>query len=316
MSERRPFSQLRFREVPETPRRPHPFLSLPEREVNVDARAFGSVRIRYRELGDGPPLLLVHGLMTSSYSWRYVIEPLAKRWRVVVPDLPGAGRSDHPRSVYSPEALGSFIGDFQRALGIRGCDVVGNSLGGLLCMRLALDEPDAMRALLNVHSPAFPDARLRALHVAMITPGAQAMLSMLIRRDPHRWAHANVHYRDETLKSLEEARVYGEPLSTEDGRRAFGRWLRDALAPRALTRFISDLETRRFPIPLRLVYARQDPMVPPSVGSRLAALVPGAELVWLDRASHFAQVDDPDALVAEIERFFARDAIRSASTPA
>jgi pimeloyl-ACP methyl ester carboxylesterase len=48
-------------------------------------------------------------------------------------------------------------------------------------------------------------------------------------------------------------------------------------------------------------------MVPPSVGPRLAALVPEAQLVWLDRASHFAQVDDPDALVAEIERFFLHD---------
>ena len=308
MSERRPFSQLPFRELPETPRRPHPFLGLPEREVEVSSRAFGAVRIRYRELGDGQPLLLVHGLMTSSYSWRYVVEPLAKHWRVVVPDLPGAGRSDHPRAVYSPEALGSFIGDFQRALDIHGCDVVGNSLGGLLCMRLALDEPAAVRALLNVHSPAFPDARLRALHAAMITPGSHAVLSALIRRDPLRWVHANVHYRDETLKSRQEARVYGEPLSTEDGRRAFACWLRDALAPRALARFVADLENGRFPIPLRLVYAREDPMVPPSVGPRLAALVPDAELVWLDRASHFAQVDDPEGLVAEIERFFLHDA--------
>ena len=54
---------------------------------------------------------------------------------------------------------------------------------------------------------------------------------------------------------------------------------------------------RPFPVPLSLVYAESDPMVPPSVGRDLAALVPGAELVWLREASHFAHVDAPEAFV-------------------
>jgi pimeloyl-ACP methyl ester carboxylesterase len=302
---RKPFAQLPFAEVPEAPRVAHPFLALPERELEMESRPFGRMRVRYRELGDGEPLLLVHGLMTSSYSWRYVIEPLSARWRVIVPDLPGAGRSDKPDASYALDALGAWIGEFQSAVGARGCAVVGNSLGGLLCMRLALDDPGAMSALLNVHSPAFPDARLRALHFGLSVSGSYAVLSWMIRRDLLRWAHGNVHYRDETLKSLEEARVYAEPLASEEGRRAFARWLHESLAPSGLSRFVADLRARGFPVPLRLVYAREDPMVPPSVGPRLAALVPDAELVWLEDASHFAQVDQPAALVREIHRFFA-----------
>jgi pimeloyl-ACP methyl ester carboxylesterase len=59
-------------------------------------------------------------------------------------------------------------------------------------------------------------------------------------------------------------------------------------------------------VPLQLVYARRDPMVPPSVGERLARLVPGAELAWLEAGSHFAHVDAPEALLAAALPFLER----------
>ena len=300
----RPFAQLPFEELPERPRVPHPFLELPLHAREMRSGPFGRMQVSWREKGEGPPLLLVHGLMTSGYSWRYVVEPLAERYRVIVPDLPGAGRTDKPEAAYTPEALATWIGELIRELDIHGCRVVGNSLGGYLCMRLALDEPKAMQALVNIHSPAFPNARLRALHAALSLGAGRRLLERMVRRDPVRWAHRNVHYRDGSLKSLEEAHVYGEPLSSDAGRAAFVRYMADTLAPAGFARFVSDLRRGGFPVPLLLVYAREDPMVPPATGTRLAELVPDAELVWLEDASHFAQVDQPAALVAAIEAFF------------
>ena len=70
------------------------------------------MKVHYRELGSGPPLLLVHGLMTASYSWRYVAPKLAETYRVIVPDLPGAGASDKVvGKTYSLDALGTWVGD-------------------------------------------------------------------------------------------------------------------------------------------------------------------------------------------------------------
>ena len=71
---------------------------------------------------------------------------------------------------------------------------------------------------------------------------------------------------------------------------------------RAFERALRALDGR-FPIPLRLVYARRDPMVPPSVGKRLARLLPSAEMVWLDRASHFAHVDATEPFVESVLEF-------------
>lgn len=76
----RPFAQAPFAALAEAPRRPHPYLTLGAQDVTI--RVDGEViRVRYRELGSGRPLVLVHGLMTSGYSFRYVVEPLAARER-------------------------------------------------------------------------------------------------------------------------------------------------------------------------------------------------------------------------------------------
>ncbi len=309
---RRPFEPVDYATLPEAPRRPHALSRARRETLQLNSRAFGRHRVVYRELGEGPPLLLVHGLMTSSYSFRYVIEPLARKFRVIAPDLVGAGESDKPDVSYEPQALASFIVEFVRALDIVGCRAVGNSLGGYLCLRAALSEPEIFDRLVNVHSPGVPDPRLKALASALALPGVSRALGWVVRRDPERWAHRHVHYYDETLKSREEAREYGRPLASVAGARAFVRYLSDTLSPSAVTVFVRELERRRdrgeaFPVPLLLLYARQDPMVPPRVGERLAALIPSAELKWLEDTSHFAHVDTPELFLDATRDFLAAD---------
>lgn len=306
-----PFRRGPFGELPEHPRIPHPYDEAAKQEVVVESTAFGSVQTRVVTYGPetAPPLLLVHGLMTSSYSWRYLLEPLGSSYRLYVPDLLGCGKSQAPaRGRYSGRALASFIGDLQGRLGITGCDVIGNSLGGYLCMQRALQDPRSFGRVVVVHAPALPQARLRALHLALKIPGTNRTLSHVVRRDPLRWAHRNVHYYDESLKSLEEAREYGEPLATKAGAAAFIGYLADALDPGELTTFVAELERRRdhdegFPTPLMLVYARKDPMVPAEIGPKLHRLVPKAEFHWLENSSHFAQVDSPLPLAELVTDF-------------
>ncbi|MGD0525533.1 MAG: alpha/beta hydrolase [Polyangiaceae bacterium] len=303
-----PFSRGPFEALPERPRVAHPYFDTRAEEVPVTTTALGPMRAHVRVHGSGPPLLLVHGLMTSSYSWRYVLEPLGQRFTLYVPDLPGAGRSDRPLGgPYSPEALVEWLAALQRALGIRGERVIGNSMGGYLCMRLALADPEAISRLVNVHSPGVPEARLRVLGAALAIPGAKAVLARWIRRQPLRWAHANVHYFDESLKSLEEAHEYGDPLATPDGVRAFIKYLGETMAIGPIREFHRQLAERRargqaFPVPLVHLYARRDPMVPARFGPILAEAT-GAELVWLEQASHFAHVDAVERFLPPVLAF-------------
>ena len=139
-------------------------------------------------------------------------------------------------------------------------------------------------------------------------PGIARALAWWVRRAPQRWAHRNIHYYDETLKSREEVREYGEPLSTIDGSRAFVRWASQALAPADLAQFATVLRRRlaegvAFPVPLLLLYALEDPLVDPAMGDALQGLVPSAALVRIKRSSHFAHVDTPAAVSDELLTF-------------
>jgi pimeloyl-ACP methyl ester carboxylesterase len=249
--------------------------------------------------------------MTTSYSWRYAFAPLGEHFTCYAPDLPGAGRTERANDrAHHPEALAQWLGALQRALGIRGERVIGNSMGGYLCLRLALSDPDAMSHLVCAHAPGVPEVRLLALGIALGMPGARAVLSYVIRRAPLRWAHSNVHYWDESLKSLEEAREYGDPLATRDGTTAFIKHLGETMALRPIMEFQHTLLQRRarneaFPVKTLLIYARRDPMVPPRFGPVFAERL-GAPLVWLDEGSHFAHVDALDRFLPPVLEFLTR----------
>ena len=298
-----PFRQLRFEDVPEVPAVPHRWADTTRRDITIDCEGLPPTRIAVREYGAGPPLLLVHGLMTAGYSFRYVLDLLGARHRLLIPDLPGAGRSDHPDVYLGPDVLARSIIAIVDALGIRGAPAIGNSMGGYLCMRAAMIDPGAFGRLVNLHSPGVPTARMHALRWALRLLPARWLIDRLVRRHPERWVHKNVHYYDESLKSREEHREYAAPLSLPEGRRAFYRHLRDALDVREMARFVRMLREKPFPIPLLFVYAKKDPMVPPIVGDKLHELVPSAQMIRLDAASHFAHVDAAPRFVAAIESF-------------
>ncbi len=307
---RTPFQQGRFNQLPAEPPRPHEYFSLPSEQVKLTTPGFGEHHVFLKRVGSGPPLLLVHGLMTSSYSFRYIIPQLAERFEVFAPDLPGAGRTllEGQDLNFSADSLAEWLSAFVGAVGIRGCDAVGNSLGGYLCMKAALRDHALFGRLVNLHSPARPNLRLHALHQALRVPGLQRGLSAFIRRAPERWAHRNVHYADEGLKSLEEARVYGEPLTQARGARAFISYLAEALDPRGFQELLSELEARSrrelpFPVPLLLVYSDRDPIVEPAHGDVLRRAVPSADFMRLPGVSHFPQVDAPELLLEALSAF-------------
>lgn len=300
----RPFQRMNYADVPAKPRIPHAYDRAQARDVRVTSRVMGNVRVHVRVLGSGPPLLLVHGLMTSSYSFRYILEPLAQHFQVFALDLPGAGQSDKPAApLFSAANLGVFLGEFQREMGLRGCAVLGNSLGGFISMHLALSDPEAISRLVVNHAPGIPDPRFKALKVLLSQSLVRKGLRFVVQRDVRRWIFRNVHYYDETLKSIEELDAFGQPLATAEGMHCFLKYLRETMHPAGFAEFVARLETSGLQTPTLFVYARQDPLVPPRVGETLHRLAPTSQLVWIDGTSHFTHVDSPDRMVATILPF-------------
>lgn len=139
-------SGRRYTDLPETPPVPHDFFTLPrhQRDVTVDGQP---LTLSWVEAGSGPPLLLIHGLMTSAYSWRYVAPALAKQYRVIALDLPGAGKSGAPVGLsQSPQSLATVLDAFVGALGLGKVYVVGNSMGGYVSLWWSLARPTGSSA--------------------------------------------------------------------------------------------------------------------------------------------------------------------------
>jgi pimeloyl-ACP methyl ester carboxylesterase len=300
---------------------PHPWYETRDDFVDVafvdEHGTARSVKARHKVLGNGPALVLVHGLMTSSYSWRYVLEPLSQRYRVFAVDLVGSGATDKPLDlVYSVANVARFLTAYVRAIAAEPVYLVGNSLGGLYSVRAVLDADAQARPLARrfvlMHAPGYPSARTRALNVLLGAPALGGALSSLVAGVSHRWPEVfvakNVHYSRPEMMSQEEAAEYGRLFATMDGARVFARILHESVDPREHANIIAELrararEGRAFPCPTRILYAREDVMVPPSFGPKFHADIPGSELVWMDDASHFLQVDAPERTVEQIVSF-------------
>jgi pimeloyl-ACP methyl ester carboxylesterase len=305
---------------------PHPWYDVPDEFVDVsfvDEQGHARrVRARHKALGSGAPLVLVHGLMTSSYSWRYVLEPLSRHYRVFTPDLVGSGATDKPLDlVYSVGNVARFLAAYVRAIAAAPVYLVGNSLGGLVSVRALLDAAADAKVLARrfvlMHAPGYPSARTRALNVLLGAPVLGGGLASLVARVSHRWPEVfvakNVHYLRRDMMSQEEAAEYGTLFATMDGARVFARILHESVDPREHAKIIAQLrararEGRAFPCATRILYARKDVMVPPSFGPLFQADIPGSELVWMDDASHFLQVDAPERTVEQILGFDAAGA--------
>jgi 2-hydroxy-6-oxonona-2,4-dienedioate hydrolase len=121
---------------------------LHDRRVIVDG-----ISTQYLEAGTGPPVLLLHGHEQSATSWRWVIPTLAQTHRVLALSLPGHGETAPAVGGYAPgRDLAPFVADFLRTLGVGTLDLVGNSVGGSIALRLALANLAGVRTLTLVAS--------------------------------------------------------------------------------------------------------------------------------------------------------------------
>src|SRR3954463_715465 len=109
-------------------------------------------RVAYRDAGAGEALLLIHGMAGSSETWRAMIPQLAKKYRVIAPDLLGHGQTDKPRGDYSLGAFAVWLRDFLDALGIPQVTVIGHSLGGGIAMQFAHQHRDYCERLILISS--------------------------------------------------------------------------------------------------------------------------------------------------------------------
>lgn len=289
---------------PLTPRR--------ETSVHVDG---ARVRIAYRESGQGRPVLLLHGLGASSSVWHLVAPRLARRHRVIAPDLPGSGWSATPPP--GSLATGWFtrtMNAFAREVDAEGAALVGHSLAGGVSVLMALEEPDLYASLALVApagmGPQLPlGLRLQALPpvghtLALLTPLVfralgPARLEGLMRRFVARDGDA-----DAVLPLLREAgATYGRRAAV----RAYHEVLRETATLRGQRpEYQVSHRLRELSLPTLVVWGAVDSVLPISQGRRACDACDALELRVMPGCGHVPQLEEPDAFLAILEEFLGR----------
>jgi pimeloyl-ACP methyl ester carboxylesterase len=252
--------------------------------------------ISYWTDGQGPAIVLVHGVTGCADQWHPVMPLLAERFTVVAPDLLGHGRSAKPRGDYSLGAYASGIRDLLVALGHSRVTVVGHSLGGGIAMQLAYQFPERCERLVLVSSGGL-GREVHPLLRAATLPGSELVLP-LIAHDRIRAAGTAVAagLRRLGLRAgpdlAEMARGFGS-LAHPDARHAFLHTLRAVIEPGGQRVSAADRLYLASEMPTLIVWGRRDPMIPVRHAGIAQRGMPGSRLEVFDDAGHFPQLDEP-----------------------
>jgi pimeloyl-ACP methyl ester carboxylesterase len=274
-------------------------------------------RIAYRDEGDGEVLLLIHGMAGSSETWRSVIPPLSKKFRVIAPDLLGHGESAKPRTDYSLGAFAVWLRDFLDELGVSRATVVGHSLGGGVAMQFVYQHPDYAQRLILISSGGLgPDVGwvLRLLSA----PGAEFVLP-IIAPPPVLSAGNKLRswMKAAGVRSPRGAELWSAYSSLSDGqtRQSFLRTLRSVVDYRGQAVSALNRLRLREDLPVMAIWGERDGIIPVDHAYAAHDARADTRLEVLPDVGHFAQVEAPERVVELIEDFIATGERRDTQSP-
>src|ERR687894_1443129 len=259
--------------------------------------------IRYNVIGGGPPVLLVHGWLSSSRIWEQLAGRLAQRFTVYTLDLSGFGESDKPLSGYGVRNGSRLLYAFCAHFGLTRTNIIGHDLGGNMAVKLAADHPDLVGRLVLVATPAdegqidLPTplwlATLPVLGPIFYTLGR---LARPVRRV---WMRPFVSDPDNLTEEVIEDAGRSTPA-------AVGKTL--GVARREISRGRLARQARIIKIPLLLIAGEEDQIVDPQAVSAWARSVDQAEVCLLDKCGHLPMIERTAEFNAQILAFFTGDA--------
>ena len=243
------------------------------------------IRTNYHDLGEGFPVLMIHGSgpgVSAWANWRLVMPELARRARVIAPDMVGFGFTDRPEGqrydmdVWVEQAVGLLD-----ALGLEQADLVGNSFGGALAIAMAVRHPQRVRRLVLMGSVGVPFKITEGLDkVWGYQPSFESMLELL---DFFAW--------DRALVNEELARLRYEASIRPGFQESFS-----AMFPAPRQRWVdamtsTEAEIRAIPHETLVIHGREDKVIPLSNSLTLADWIARVQLHVYGQCGHWTQIE-------------------------
>lgn len=251
------------------------------------------IDLHYESTGEGPPLLLIHGLGSSTRDWEHQVPHFARQFRVLCVDMRGHGRSQKPPGPYSMAQFAADTAALLRGLNVGPAHVVGISMGGMIAFQLAVDAPALVRSLTIVNSA--PE---------LVPRGLKMRLQIAQRRLILRWISMR------RLGEVLSGRLLPGPALAAERKTFVERWsendpraYRDAfnaLIGWSVAERIADITC-----PTLVVAADQD-YTPVAAKERYVQTMRRAELVVIPDARHAVTAERPQAFNAALAAFLQR----------
>ena len=263
-------------------------------------------RVVYRIAGDGPAVVLVHGMLNSSSHWQSVALDLADHYTVIAPDLIGHGDSAAPRGDYSLGAHAASIRDLLTALGVERATLVGHSLGGGVAMQFFYQFPARVERLVLISSGGLGHEVSPMLRTAAL-PGMSSVLSLAAhpRLLDALWGVGRL-LRDRGVRHgayVQAAARALRPLERPQAREAFLQTLRAVIDVRGQRVSATDRLYLLESMPTMIVWGERDNTIPLEHGRRAHEATPHSRFHVVPGAAHFPHLEAPDALAAVLREF-------------
>jgi pimeloyl-ACP methyl ester carboxylesterase len=270
--------------------------------IEVSVTGTPPVALYAEETGHGAPILLLHGLGESTFTWRNVVPGLSLSHRVIALDLKGFGRSEKPLDqAYSADDQAALVAQFIAKRGLTAVTLVGHSFGGTVALHTALlpGMRDRIARLILISAPGFPHSTASYLDLVDV-PAIPETLA--VSMPPEILARALLSEGRGGAGDIpeEEIRGYAAPYYEFSAKRAF------LVTARSI---VSEAESgianryRTILQPSLVIWCRNDPIVPLKTGKRLARTLPNARLAVLEGCHHLPQDEKPAHLLALLRSF-------------
>ncbi|HEY8502555.1 MAG TPA: alpha/beta hydrolase [Solirubrobacterales bacterium] len=260
--------------------------------------------VRYREAGEGKPVVFVHGYLVDGRLWDGVVDRLSDRCRCLAPDWPLAAHqvAMNPDADLSPPGLARIVASFLDRLDLEDVTIVGNDSGGAVSQILVANHPERIGRLVLTNCDThenFPPGMFKAMPPLAKLPGGMFVLSAPFRI-PAVARRAFAPFAKTKIPN-ELIASWMEPATKDRNVMRDAKKVTAGMNKRHTLEAANKLRTTH--IPIRPLWAPGDKYFPISYAERLAGEVPNAEVVQIQDAKTFVPLDQPEQVAEEIGRF-------------
>ena len=277
---------------------PHEQFKANQSFVELAGLSYQDLKVSYTDVGEGEPVILLHGIPTWSFLYREVIPLLAQEHRVLAPDFLGHGYSDRrDRFDRSLRAQSAMILRLMDELGIERATVVGHDTGGGVALILGIEHPERVERLVLSSAVAYDSWPIEDM-ISLGDPAWRDRTASEVASFVASGLADGLHNNDRLTEEFERGIV--APYSDEEGKISL---IRNASALN--TNHTTELVDRHKDIvaPSLVLWGVHDPWQTIADGERLAREIPNAHLKRMEDASHWLQQDAPETFAQEILSF-------------